>query len=428
MSVVEEYLTAYQRQFDYWEGAATRARLMIEAGLNSSGLRAIATSRAKSVDRLAEKLEQRSSEKKYRSASQISKDIVDLAGVRVALYFPGQMEEVDQLVRSLFIVEGEKQFPAESKRRIQSRFSGYGARHFRVRIPEDALPAQESRYGGALIEVQVASVLMHAWSEVEHDLVYKPLEGELSSSEYALLDQLNGLVLAGEIALEQLQLAADQRVTAAETPFRDHYELAEYLRSQRSTLGRQLTDAALGGVDILFDFLSELQLARARDIAPYLEQLDHNFEERPVAEQLSDLMLSGDPNRYDSYRRATSSARHKTARRQSTQTPGPDAQAVAFERFIRSWAELEHVLRLVEPNARPRPVIVNLREALKRELIDEATFGELRQLQNLRNQLVHAPLVSHGGGAQGPTGRLTWAIDYLSQVTDELKRQLPLRE
>ena len=42
---------------------------------------------------------------------------------------------------------------------------------------------------------------MHAWSEVEHDLVYKPLQGTLSDEELAILDELNGLVLAGEIAL-----------------------------------------------------------------------------------------------------------------------------------------------------------------------------------------------------------------------------------
>ena len=46
---------------------------------------------------------------------------------------------------------------------------------------------------------------MHAWSEVEHDLVYKPLAGDLSEEELAILDEINGLVLTGEIALERLQ-------------------------------------------------------------------------------------------------------------------------------------------------------------------------------------------------------------------------------
>lgn len=66
------------------------------------------------------------------------------------------------------------------------------------------LSEAEKRYAVARVEVQVASVLMHAWSEVEHDLVYKPLQGGLSTEEYAILDELNGLVMAGEIALESV--------------------------------------------------------------------------------------------------------------------------------------------------------------------------------------------------------------------------------
>lgn len=49
-------------------------------------------------------------------------------------------------------------------------------------------------------EIQVASLIMHAWSEVEHDLIYKPMQGTLSEEELSILDELNGLVLAGEIA------------------------------------------------------------------------------------------------------------------------------------------------------------------------------------------------------------------------------------
>ena len=62
---------------------------------------------------------------------------------------------------------------------------------------EESLDRSQKKYTTARIEIQVASVLMHAWSEVEHDLVYKPLQGTLSDEELAILDELNGLVLAG---------------------------------------------------------------------------------------------------------------------------------------------------------------------------------------------------------------------------------------
>ena len=54
---------------------------------------------------------------------------------------------------------------------------------------EESLDRSQKKYTTARIEIQVASVLMHAWSEVEHDLVYKPLQGTLSDEELAILDR-----------------------------------------------------------------------------------------------------------------------------------------------------------------------------------------------------------------------------------------------
>lgn len=70
-----------------------------------------------------------------------------------------------------------------------------------MQLRDVSLSEAQKRYAEARVEIQVASVVMHAWAEVEHDLVYKPLAGELSQDEYAILDELNGLVMAGEIAL-----------------------------------------------------------------------------------------------------------------------------------------------------------------------------------------------------------------------------------
>lgn len=59
MGVIDDFVSEYERQFDFWEAAARTARDLLETKLASSGLRAIVTSRAKSVDRLADKLQER---------------------------------------------------------------------------------------------------------------------------------------------------------------------------------------------------------------------------------------------------------------------------------------------------------------------------------------------------------------------------------
>lgn len=388
MSPQDEFLAAYELQIDFWEAVAARARAMIEAELNSSGLRAIVSSRAKSIERLRTKIQQRHPRKHYTSAVDISEDIADLAGVRVALYFPGQIDEAERIISAKFNILDRRRFPSTSgSRRGQPRFSGYGARHFRVRIPQSALPDAEIRYGNATIEVQVATVLMHAWSEVEHDLVYKPLEGELSDTEYALLDQLNGLVLAGEIALEQLQQAGEQRARSTTTRFRSHYDLAEYLRTQRSSFSR-LSDSDLGAVDILYTFLGALGRTRPDDVAPYLADLDENFEERPVAEQIADLIVGADPKLYTLYQRASSLARHPSLRPKSM-SEGEERDFAAVGEFIKAWADFEKVLGDLTGTGQRLPIRRKIELARNQGLIEPETFVALHGLIDVRNRVVH---------------------------------------
>ena len=115
---------------------------------------------------------------------------------------------------------------------------------------------------------------MHAWSEVNHDLAYKPLQGELSVEEYSILDELNGLVMAGEIALERLQRAGEARVAAEGRVFRSHYDLAAHLLNAAGTALRgPEANTAIGRVDLLFELLSQLDLATPSRLKPYLDAL-----------------------------------------------------------------------------------------------------------------------------------------------------------
>jgi hypothetical protein len=133
---------------------------------------------------------------------------------------------------------------------------------------------------------------MHAWSEVEHDLIYKPFEGTLSDEEYAILDELNGLVIAGEIALERLQKAGETRVAGSEREFVNHFDLASHLLSRTALEAHgPLPDSALGRVDLLFELLKRLNLLTPELLKPYLDAVHHDTERRPIAEQIIDRLL-----------------------------------------------------------------------------------------------------------------------------------------
>ncbi|MEV0008460.1 RelA/SpoT domain-containing protein [Streptomyces sp. NPDC047973] len=165
MSLIDDFMSRYIKEYDFYSQAASLAAQSLERDLRSSGIRCIVTHRAKDVSRLADKCRQRAAKGKYAVIQDIYDDIVDLAGVRVALYFPGEQEQVDKIVNRLFgLIEPKREFPNPAEVNQGKRFSGYSAVHYRVRLSEHELGSADKRYAEARIEIQVASVLMHAWS------------------------------------------------------------------------------------------------------------------------------------------------------------------------------------------------------------------------------------------------------------------------
>lgn len=225
--IVESFMRRYRKEYDFYEKSARKCADQLDDALTRNAIRAIVTFRAKKPTSLRTKLLKRNESKNYQNHDEIFNDLVDLAGVRVAIYFPGDKSRVAEIIQELFSLRTPKIFPdklpSTTNVEYTKRFSGYKAVHYRVNLSTD------DRYSVANIEIQVASVLMHAWSEVEHDLVYKPQDGQISSLEHSILDQINGLVIAGEIALENLQNALKSRLENTTTTFSNHYELGGYL-------------------------------------------------------------------------------------------------------------------------------------------------------------------------------------------------------
>lgn len=383
VDVVDEFIARYTKEYDFYDQAARLAKQLLESSLKSAGVRCMVTARAKTVGRLEDKCRGRHLKHSYQSVDDIFADIVDLAGVRVALYFPGEGEQTDRAIARLFtLLEPRKEFPEEGKGLPNKRFSGYKATHYRVRLKDESLGEAEKRYSEARIEIQVASVLMHAWSEVEHDLVYKPLEGELSEDEYAILDQLNGLVIAGEIALERLQKAGEVRVAELDRQFANHYDLAVHLISHARTLHEgPIAEEGLGRVDRLFWLINELDLGTPRKLAPYLEALHGNFDERPLADQIIDALLAEDEEtRYKIL------SRFEPRREEETQT---DPKHLVGS-FLTSWIELEVLLRNMaraEGDESRIPVLTRSLDRLTE--LDPSVRSEIDLLRRVRNNVVH---------------------------------------
>lgn len=410
MSTIDEFITRYHREFDFYSEAGRLAAQQLEIALSTRGIRAIVTARAKRPDRLKAKLEQRARSRDYKSLDDIYQDIVDLAGVRVALYFPADRQTVSKLVDELFDVHGPaKQFPDEPAR-DGKRFSGYWATHFRVSLKDGSLLDAQKRYSTTTIEIQIASVLMHAWSEVEHDLVYKPLQGTVSEDELAILDELNGLVLSGEIALERLQRAVDSRLAKSGSRFRDQFDLGSHLfEKAREIAADSHAEVKVGRVDLLFELLRELNKDTPERIAALLQDIDPDLESRPLADQVVDRLLAEDPSRYEKF------SELRAIRQQSLfGGSGPSQQReqqMAIGRFLSSWIGLERFLRraAVRRGVRWSPSLPVIRITSALDLPPELR-SQIDRFRSIRNNLVH--------GVEMPDP------DYLNAASDQIQNEI----
>ena len=129
--------------------------------------------RAKNVERLRARLK----EVGQQAADNIEDLRKDLAGCRIVFYTNGDLNEFLQsgILGDNFIIEYDSTRFHHPLSETEPQYRGY---NFVVRLKENraALP-EYSRFIGLRCEVQLQTMLNHAWSETSHDIVYKQPEG-----------------------------------------------------------------------------------------------------------------------------------------------------------------------------------------------------------------------------------------------------------
>lgn len=95
-------------------------------------------------------------------------DIKDIIGTRVTVLHSTEIPAVQRLLAEEF--EVLRSVDKTEETRIAGGF-GYGSHHLVLRVPDNAEGLEE--YVGTTFEVQIRTVLQHAWAEFEHDVRYK---------------------------------------------------------------------------------------------------------------------------------------------------------------------------------------------------------------------------------------------------------------
>ena len=102
------------------------------------------------------------------------KDIEDISAARVITFFLKDVQEIDRIIKREFYVL-ERLDKADIL--LQSGLVGYQSVHYIVQLGTNMTSLPEYMlYDGLKSEIQLRTVLQHAWAEIEHDIQYKTKE------------------------------------------------------------------------------------------------------------------------------------------------------------------------------------------------------------------------------------------------------------
>ncbi len=152
----EAIMEEYREQRPMFLEAEKKITTLLRESLAEAGIVvASVESRVKAEKSLAGKLEIKGA--KYKSLA----DITDILGLRVITFYLDDVDVVASVVERLFDVDWEN---TVDKRRLHALDSfGYQSLHYICRVPD--MPFR--------FEIQMRTLLQHAWSNMNHDTGYK---------------------------------------------------------------------------------------------------------------------------------------------------------------------------------------------------------------------------------------------------------------
>nr|WP_321484992.1 RelA/SpoT domain-containing protein [uncultured Draconibacterium sp.] len=157
-------------------------------------------SRTKSLESFEGKIRNKD---KYSSLDEIT----DLAGVRIITYLESDVDKIADLIGSEFFVDPRN---SVDKRNVESNEFGYRSLHVVASLDRKREKLREyNRFKGLKFEVQIRSILQHAWAEIEHDIGYKG-KFTLPKSTKRSFNRLAALLETADVEFDRLKKALGQ--------------------------------------------------------------------------------------------------------------------------------------------------------------------------------------------------------------------------
>lgn len=96
-------------------------------------------------------------------------DLTDILGARVICFFSDEIDQIGKKVEEAFVIDWENS--SDKRKLIKADSFGYLSLHYICSLPFHA--GYPDEICGKRFEIQIRTVLQHAWAAINHDLGYK---------------------------------------------------------------------------------------------------------------------------------------------------------------------------------------------------------------------------------------------------------------
>ncbi len=199
---LEDCVRSYGQKRPLFEQFTEKMRALAEDLLKTKGLRySIIESRCKEVESFRGKVSR--SDKDY---SDPLVEVTDLAGIRIILYYHDDLPLVGRLITEEFDLDPSSSHDKADA--LEPHEFGYRSVHYIVFLKAKRcdLPEWEA-FAGMKVEIQVRTVLQHAWAAISHAIDYKQ-ELDVPKQLRRRLFRLSALLELGD---EQFSLIRKER-------------------------------------------------------------------------------------------------------------------------------------------------------------------------------------------------------------------------
>ncbi len=234
-------------------------------------------------------------------------EMTDMAGVRIIAYTTSDVEQICKLIKQDFAIDQKNS--GNKAKDMRSNEVGYLSVHYVASLSDPRRQLGEyKRYQGLKCEIQVRTLLQHAWAEIEHDRNYK-FGGELPEAikrkfylvagTLELMDQ-QFQALSDEIDSYGRKVAKETKKGELDIPI-DSISVGEFMRQKFSEV-----HFPEGRTEIGSKVISELQAMGVQTLADLERLTTPDIVAKIVSGDpsptypgvLRDIMVFSDPKKY----------------------------------------------------------------------------------------------------------------------------------